>query len=53
MGSTILVWFLVGDVPLRIFAFPLAPFDLVEGVMMARCLVRSGGALSHGSIWCV
>jgi hypothetical protein len=50
MGSMILVLFLVGDVLLRTFAFPLALFDSKGEVVMAECLARSGGVLLHGPI---
>jgi hypothetical protein len=53
MGSMILEWFLVEDVLLQISAFLLVPFDLVEEVMLAKCLAHLEGVLSHGPIWCV
>jgi hypothetical protein len=53
MGSMILKWFLVRGVLLQTSAFLPVPFDSMEEVVLAKYLVRLGGVLLHGPIWCV
>jgi hypothetical protein len=50
MGSMTLVWFLVGDVLLRIFASLLVLFGLAEEVAMVGCLVSLEEVLLHDPI---
>jgi hypothetical protein len=53
MGSMILEWFLIGDVPLQTSAFLLVPSGSMEGVVLAKYLAHSEGVLLHGPIWYV